>query len=155
MKKYTILNYIILFLLGFLPLLAGQIINRQIMTAVDVFPAAFINFMSFAVLIGWFFIGLFSGKLFKCRWKMLATLNFPALLAFALILAPLPIFEAIWAANLNIWSQNFYLPLVRPSLFLQNFLPTIGNNSIFFISFFLLLFSSFLGTQIGKKYLQN
>ena len=138
-----------LIIIGSIPFILGIYLQNIFMVTEFYFPTKAVIFTSLVQLSIWFFTSMIFKILNLSKIKILMFLNFSGFISSFLILIQL-FSGRFWMGQIGLATQIFYLPLIgfvsmlfRPIIFL-------GMGSAIFISFLLLVLTSYLGICSGE-----
>ena len=137
---------IICVLLGCIPFALGGLMNWYMMANPDALPPFFL--IAIGMLILWAVIAFFMMGRMQNEKKVILSLNAAALLVLILLGVQEIVLQAYWMNPAGVWTQNFYLPMLR-----LGFTFTSWTPSMFFAytaSFLLMLLASVLGCRLKK-----
>ncbi len=142
---------IILLLLGATPFLFGGIVNWYVMQHLDAslpFEVIGIVFLAYWGLLAF----LFSRKGIQTK-RVVLLLNFVAAIVLVLLGIQEIVFHDYWADSIGIWTQFFYLPVLRiGAIFYRLLAPLSGNMYLIDIfSFILMVAASYVGCKASEK----
>lgn len=139
-----IMKKIVLLLVGFLPLLFGYLLNYLMMNGN--IPLLLINI---AMLIIWFFVGMFSIKLVDKKIESLLLLNAPAFIVLLLLLFQEIVLGQYWFHPVGMATQFFYLSVLKLALSITSMLHRVFYAYI--IAFLFMLITSCSGRIISER----
>lgn len=140
---------VLLLLLGWLPLLAGAVMDDLMMRYMDVRPPYLL--IGVGTLLVWALLGSFTVML-KEKPASLLPLNLPAAIVLLLLVVQDGVCKAYWSNWLGVYTQLFYLPLLNLAGRLGGWLfHTIWP--LYLLCFLLLCGASYLGRRLGEKVL--
>ncbi|GGA60095.1 hypothetical protein [Ornithinibacillus halotolerans] len=145
-----VIKKIILFLLGFTPLLLGYVMNSWMMENLDkVLPLKLIGFLFLAF---WLLIGLVSNKLETSLVQSFVIAHLPALLMLLLIMYQEWIVDAFWSNLFGLAPQFYFIPLMNLSASVIGILG-ISTKGIWFACLLALLYmvaAYYIGNYIRR-----
>ena len=143
----------ILVAMGFLPMIPGFIINRQMMTEwTRQIPTGMLTRVGLAILLMWFAIGWMSDRLVKSRGEALLFLNVGAALSLVSYLIHDLVIGNFFTGILGLLTQWFYLPMFFLTAHSLSVLSIGGASEIAAASFALLVMVGCLGSKLSPSF---
>lgn len=143
MKLKTVLSRLLLLLVGLTPFLFGGLLNWASYAVDFVLPWGWINLLF--VLVWAAFAFLFA-RFAKSTAQTVILLNLPAFLVLVLLGCQLLVRQAYWSNWLGLWTQYFYLPLMRWGSVLTSWSHTVFP--VYCCAFVLMIAASLLGSVL-------
>jgi len=145
MKNKWMITLIVM--LGVLPFVIGGIQNWYMLNYMDsVFPYGLIAV--FFLLI-WGCIAFFLNRICQKTRIVVIFLNLIAMLDLLLIGIQELILHAYWMNGIGVWSQFFYLPVIKLGFSLTKWTPRVF--AAYAVSFVLMITASFAGCKLRDK----
>ena len=140
---------LILLALGFLPLGAGLLLERFILSyPPDQVPPFFLIGLLFLLL--WGAVAFFATGWERQRLRVVGLLNTPALLFLLLNGVQTLLLKTFWPNVLGLWSQDFFLPVLPVAGRIARFLPTAFSP--FAAAFLLMAGASLAGAEARSRF---
>ncbi|HHX28283.1 MAG: hypothetical protein ACOX5Q_10375 [Bacillota bacterium] len=141
MKKW------LLFLVGFIPLALGYVMNHAMMA----FPSVALPYGTIGIvfLIAWFGLGMATRRLLDSDRKALAIVHVAGFVALLLLLYQEAIQGYYWANQVGTATQFFYLPVLNVAGKFTAFSPRLYWTYI--LGFALMTVAFALGRSVGKR----
>ena len=135
----------LLITIGLLPLGVGYLINWHMMLHQDKFPPLFI--IGAVFLVAWFIVSRNMNKKIMDARTVVIFQNSGALLAI-ILLGVQALCGGFWENTVGILSQMFYMPMLY---FSYCFFDWMGLFGVYFMSFLLMVLTSYLGCKLAEK----
>ena len=138
---------LILFLLGFIPLVLGFLMNSWMMkNQSSILPFNLIGIFSLAI---WTFIGYKTYEVGKPLLESAIIVNLPAFLALLLNLVQEIILGRYWFNVFGVATQFFYLPLISLSSTFTFWSPYLWT--VYIVGFILMFVSYYMGGYFRRR----
>lgn len=137
-----------MFVLGLIPFLLGELLNWIMLTNDSVDLSSLIFTVGMLILLIWFLSSYLLIDWSSSK-HLLIFLNLPAALVLALVAIQELIFKSYWLGFIGAFTQHFYLPLLNFGFILTSWAHHV--LPAYSVSFLLLLAMSYLGGYLKSN----